>query len=457
MIAMSEETRNRIQAASEKAVRSDPDHHGLGETVDAKQASKLTGSASKHLSIAIGGTKSPCDGIPVVCNEKGRPVWCPATAIALLENHPDWKGCLRHDSFLQSDMLYQPIPGSSEAETFEVREIKDTDIVQAQVWFNRNGFPDATRSTVADAFQTVAEANSIDPLKDWLLDLEWDGVPRLSLWLVNYLGVEESEYAKEVGRRWMISAVARALSPGCKADSCLVLEGDQGSGKSTVLRELAGAKFFGDALPDISNKDSKQFLRGKWIIEFSELATLNRSTFEAIKAFISRQVEQYRPAYGRKDITEPRRCVFAGTTNRDDYLRDSTGNRRFWPVRTGIIDLDAVRRVRDQLWAEAVNAYQSGEHWWLDAKVAEIAVLEQSERGEDDPWTVLIIEYCAGKEAVACKTILTEAIGFSSERMSQRETKRVAGILRSLGYRRDGQFTSGSEKGAARYVPNAEA
>lgn len=392
------------------------------------------------------------DDIPVVRNAKGLPVWCPATAIELMKKHEDWQGCLHYDAFLQSDMLYRPVPGTDENESFEIREVKDADVVQAQVWFNRNGFPDATRSTVTDAFQAVAAANTIDPVKDWLLDLVWDGRPRLSSWLTNYLGVEESEYAAEVGRRWLISAVARALSPGCKADSCLVLEGDQGSGKSSVLRELAGPNFFGDALPDISNKDAKQFLRGKWIIELAELATLNRSSFEAIKAFISRQVEQYRPSYGRKDITEPRRCVFAGTTNRDDYLRDATGNRRFWPVRTGLIDLEAVKRDRDQLWAEAVHAYQSGEPWWLTAEVAEIAALEQSERGEDDPWMVVIVEYCASREAVACKSILAEGIGIPSERMSQRETKRVAGILRALGYKRDGQFTAGTEKGAARYV-----
>ncbi|MGR3609001.1 MAG: VapE domain-containing protein [Sulfitobacter sp.] len=266
------------------------------------------------------------------------------------------------------------------------------------------------------------------------------------------MGAEDNRYNAEVGRRWMISAVARALLPGCKADSCLVLEGGQGSGKSSVLRELAGEEYFGDSLPDISSKDSKQFLRGKWIIELAELATLNRSTFEAIKAFISRQVEQYRPSYGRKDITEPRRCVFAGTTNRDDYLRDTTGNRRFWPVRTGAIDLDAVRKDREQLWAEAVHAFQSSEEWWLTSEFAEIAALEQSERGEDDPWMVSIVQYCEGEEAVACKTILAEAIGIPSERMSQRETRRVASILRSLGYRRDGQFTSGAAKGAARFV-----
>lgn len=118
--------------------------------------------------------------IPVIRNAKGFPVWCPATAIALLQYHPDWLGCLRHDAFLQGDMLYRPVPGAVETEGFETREIKDTDIVQAQVWFNRNGFPDATRNTVADAFQAVAAANVIDPIKDWLLALHWDGRRRLS-------------------------------------------------------------------------------------------------------------------------------------------------------------------------------------------------------------------------------------------------------------------------------------
>ncbi len=449
---MQGDKRNRILEAAEKARRVEWD-----PSTGNAAAGRVTPPASSSLTSGTpqqsgGGLKFRHADIPVVRNDKGLPVWCPATAIAMLENHSDWQGCLCHDAFLQCDMLYRPVPGTDEIQDFEIREIRDTDIVQAQVWFNRNGFPDATRNTVADAIQAAAGANTVDPLRDWLASLEWDRRPRLSSWLMNYLGAEESTYNVAVGRCWMISAVARVFSPGCKADGCIVLEGDQGSGKSSVLRELAGPKFFGDSLPDISSKDSKQFLRGKWIIELAELATLNRASFEAIKAFISRQIEQYRPSYGRKDIVEPRRCVFAGTTNRDDYLRDSTGNRRFWPVRTGSIDVEGVRRDRDQLWAEAVNAYQSGEAWWLSAEISKLASLEQSERGEDDPWVVEVSRYCEGREFVACKPILAEALGFRSENMGQRETKRVAGILRSLGYQRDGQFTSGPDKGATRFV-----
>ncbi len=392
------------------------------------------------------------EAIPVVRNSKNRPMWCAATAIALFEHHPDWQGCLRHDAFLRRDMLYRPLPGTDTADGFEIREITETDIVLAQVWCNRNGFPNAVQGTIADAFHTVAADYSIDPLKDWLEGLEWDGQPRLSSWLTRYLGVEESIYAAEVGPRWMISAVARALQPGCKADGCLILEGKQGSGKSTVLRILAGSAFFADSLPDLSSKDAAQFLRGKWIIELAELSSLSRSSVEATKAFISRQEERYRPPYGRTEVTELRRCVFAGTTNRDDYLRDPTGNRRFWPVMTGEFDLEAIERDRDQLWAEAMHAYKAGEPWWLTGQVAEIAAQEQAERGEDDPWVAAIRTYSDGREAVACKSILAEALAIPAERMSQRDSRRVSGILRTLGYQRDGQFTSGEEKGLARYV-----
>ena len=392
------------------------------------------------------------DTIPVVRDSKDRPVWCPATAIALFEHHTDWRGCLRHDSFLRRDMLYRPIPGTDTGQRFETREITETDIVHAQVWCNRNGFPDAARATITDAFHAVAADNSVDLLNYWLGNLKWDRQAQLSSWLMRYLGVEESDYAVVVGRRWMISAVARALSPGCKADGCLILEGVQGGGKSSVLRILAGSEFFGGALPDLSSKDAAQFLRGKWLIELAELASLSRLSFEATKAFISRQEERYRPPYGRTEVLELRRCVFVGTTNRDDYLRDPTGNRRFWPVMTGEIDLEAIRHDRDQLWAEAVHAYNSKEVWWLTGQVAEVAAQEQAERGEDDPWVAAIQSYCDGREAVACKSILAEALEIPAERMNQRESRRVSGILRTLGYQRDGQFTSGEEKGLARYV-----
>ena len=188
----------------------------------------------------------------------------------------------------------------------------------------------------------------------------------LSAWLTAYLGVEpinakEQAYVESVSRLSLIQAVARIFDPGCKADSVPILEGDQGIGKSSALRVLHDHRYFGDALPPMGTKDASDYIRGKWGIELAELAFQRKADVEAQKAFISRQEERFRPAYGREEICYPRQCVFWGTTNRTDYLTDETGNRRFLPIKTGKIDLAGLREVRDKPWAEAVYNYQQGE------------------------------------------------------------------------------------------------
>ncbi|SDI69923.1 virulence-associated E family protein [Lutimaribacter saemankumensis] len=377
---MTKNEHDAIQAAFENAERIDPIPMG-----DPPAESKATAGSKKPRKAKLQHMSSRYDGIPVVRNENGVPIWCTGTAVEILRHLPEWQGVLYRDEFSGCDMLARPIPGSEDSDDFQPRAIQDLDVTQAQVWFHHNGFSKASIRAVADALEAVAFENRVDPLKDWLLGLTWDGQPRLSAWLTIYLGVEESEYSAEVGKRWAISAVARVFEPGCKADCCLILEGRQGGGKSSALRVLAGAEYFADALPDLAHKDAKLSLRGKWIFELSELAALNRSSLETAKAFISRREEKYRRPYGRKDVTEPRRCVFAGTTNEDSYLRDTTGNRRFWPVRVGPINIDALSRDREQLWAEAVHAYRAGERWWLDTKFNKIAAMEQAERVADDP------------------------------------------------------------------------
>jgi predicted P-loop ATPase len=146
-----------------------------------------------------------------------------------------------------------------------------------------------------------------------------------------------------------------------------VLEGKQGAGKSSILRALAGDEWFHDGLSDMHGKDASAALRGKWIIELPELSAMRRSDTEAVKAFLSRTEERYRPAYGRTEVIKPRRCVFAGTTNRNDYLTDDTGERRFWPVTVGAVKLDELTQDREQIWAEAVDLYRNGARWWLAA------------------------------------------------------------------------------------------
>ena len=210
-----------------------------------------------------------------------------------------------------------------------------------------------------------------------------------------YLGAkpgspEERQYIEAVSRLSLVQAVARALDPGCKADSVPILEGGQGIGKSTAIRVLHGAEWFGDALPPMGTKDASDYLRGLWGIELAELSFLRKAIMEVQKAFISRREERFRPAYGREEIVYPRRCVFWGTTNRTDYIKDDTGNRRYLPIKTTKIDFEGLKASRDMLWAEAVYYYNQGEQYWLSEELAVYANEQTNERFEEDPWVEVV-------------------------------------------------------------------
>jgi predicted P-loop ATPase len=224
--------------------------------------------------------------------------------------------------------------------------------------------------------------------------------------LITYFGVEEvPNYTTLVGPKWMISAVARIFEPGCIAKYCLLLLGPQDLGKSAGLSVLGG-EFYTDDISDLGTKDSAMQSAGVWIVELAELASIRKGAVETTKAFISRRVDRFRPPYGTHVIERPRQSVLAGTVNPSDaFLRDETGNVRYWPNTCTRIDLDALRRDRDQLWAEAVNCYRTGENWWLDTEgVIQAAREEQAahaETVEDHPWFSIIEHWLRDEEQLA--------------------------------------------------------
>jgi len=234
----------------------------------------------------------------------------------------------------------------------------------------------------------------------------------------------------------MIGAVARAMDPGCKNDQMLVLEGDQGTGKSTGVRYLFGDRFFTDELPDFHSKDSFLQLQGSWCVEVAELAALSKAEVKDVKKFLSRLVDKYRPPFGRLTIQVPRRTVLIGTVNPEEgqgYLKDPTGGRRFWPVETSRIDLQGILRDRDQLWAEAVHAYRAGERWHLEDVEAIAEALEQQElRRETDPWEPIIAEWLRGRSSCTVSEVLTDALKIPAEKQVFQMSRRVGACLKPL-------------------------
>lgn len=383
----------------------------------------------------------------------GRPKWCVENACLILEHFPDWAGVFAHDEFSVLDLVLRPIPGTSaRRSTFTPREVREPDVTAAMRWFNRHGFPDATKIVMQDAVQAVARQTIISPVKRYLEDTQWDGTPRIDNWLQTYCEAPSVRPTHLFGRLWLIAAVARALRPGCKADNALVLEGAQGAGKSSALRALAGEEWFFDGLRDLHGKDASASLKGKWIVELPELSALRRSDVEAVKAFLSRTEERYRPPYGRGEVVEPRRCIFAGTTNRSDYLADDTGGRRFWPVPVGRIDIAGLKRDRDQIWAEAVAAFKNDEPWWLSPEDEAGAAKVVADRQAEDPWSGFVLAKADGLLEVSTGQMF-ELMGITLERRSRAEAMRIGGILTRAGWVKEGKFKGGPYKDTTRYVP----
>jgi predicted P-loop ATPase len=295
--------------------------------------------------------------------------------------------------------------------------------------------PKVSKDQTHQAVDQRAQECAFHPIRGYLDGLVWDRRERVGSWLTTYWGAEDTPYAAKIGQFFLIAMVARIFRPGCKVDYMPVFEGEQGAQKSAACSVLAG-EWFSDSLPDIHHKDAKEHMRGKWLIEVAELASTSRADTETLKAFVSRTEERYRPSYGRKEVIEPRQCVFVGTTNKTIYLKDETGGRRFWPVRVGEIDLPALKRDRDQLFAEAVIRYRAGEQWWPDAVFERMHIKPQQDaRFEEDAWEQAVKDHVAPKDRVQITEIARIALGIETAKIGTHEQRRIAAVLTALGWK----------------------
>lgn len=395
--------------------------------------------------------------------EQLRPIAANVTTI--LDNDERWSGVIAYDEFATDVVaLKEPpwracdVPQGGAAPG----DWTPDDLTRLQTWLSAEYGMDVAPDTIMAAVNVVAKRRRIHPVKAWLESIRWDGKPRLPTWLVDVMGVKDTPYARAIGTAWAVSAIARIYAPGCKVDTVLVLEGNPGTFKSSVLRALVGDEwFFEMSVTDVSNKDAMQILRRKWIAEFPEIDSLQRYEQAAVKSYFSRQVDRYRPSFGKAASDFPRQVTFAATTNkRDGWITDETGGtgRRMLPIWCNRGDVDCARAMREQFWAEARARFESGERWhFTDPALVAAVAAEQAARLQADAWEPIVAAWLedpkrweqdegyGGKpirvrvpfelpaEGVTTAEVLEHGLEIPVGRITKGDTMRAASVLRAVG------------------------
>ena len=376
------------------------------------------------------------ESIPILTPTK-TPKAVLANALYALREAPEWQGVLGYDEFTMATMAMLPPPWQRGNNDWVPRRWSDADDARATEWLQHQGIH-VPLHIAASAVQATAAEARFHPIRDYLNGLGWDGVQRLGKFAVTHLGAANTTYHNGVGKTILLSAVARVFDPGCKADTMAILEGSQGSFKSTALETLFSPAWFSDDIAELGSKDAAMQTRVAWCIEVAELSAMHKGEVERVKAFVSRRIDRYRPSYGRNVIEQPRSCIFVGTTNAGVYLRDETGARRYLPIRCGTIDIAAIKRDRDQLWAEAVHQYrEEAAAWWLtDTGVIAAAVEEQAARYVPDVWGEVVIEYVDGKRVTSVSEVLEHALFLEKAKWDRASQMRVAQCLTAMKWER---------------------
>lgn len=378
----------------------------------------------------------------VLCQQTGAPIANSQRNIVLALDKLGIK--FRHDDLADHDLMLvdEEIACATDVTVLRAagRRVDDAGLASVRLLIDRTYHFNPPRDLFFDVMGDIARRDAFHPVRDYLDGLAWDGVPRIDRWLVDYAGAADTEIIRAESRLVLVAAVRRVRDPGCKFDEMLIIESPtQGTAKSTALSTLCpNPAWFGDNLA--LGGDMKLFMEataGKWIIEAGELRGIGTRDVRDLKALLARQIDECRLSYGRCNTVRPRQCVIIGTTNDETYLRDPTGNRRFWPVRVRSFDIERLRADRDQLWAEAAHAEASEESIRLDPRLWADAGAEQAARRTDDPYRVLL-EQVLG--AAVGKLRIQDAwriCGFRGDLVpSQDQMARIGEAMRELGWER---------------------
>jgi putative DNA primase/helicase len=385
-----------------------------------------------------------------ILDSNGNPKPNLANCITWLETDPIWSGVLGFDEFRLLTVTRKPAPWPQSKAGAVWGDLDDS---RTLAYLQHQGISVSSPTVVADAVRIVAQKHGFHPLRDFLDSLTWDGIPRIDTWAHDYFGVADSPYVRAAGRKWLISGCARPHEPACQCDYTATFIGPQGLRKSTLLRALAirEEEWFTDCVDKPGSKDSKLDLRGKWIVEFSELASVARSEEDTVRAFLTCRVDHYRPPYGRASVDVPRQNIFCATTNDPEYNRDSYGDRRKWPMVCTRTNLEGLLEVREQLWAEAMVAYRNHEPWYLPEDLEKEANRQQASHFKSGPYdqalddwlrrikprnyevngqSVVVEPFDSSPERVTVRDCLLHGVGFESQaKYGQREQNFVTTYL----------------------------
>jgi Virulence-associated protein E/Bifunctional DNA primase/polymerase, N-terminal len=346
---------------------------------------------------------------------------------------------IRFDRF--RDEIMFSVHGRGEWQTFG-----DPDYTRLRIQMERRGFKPVGRELIRDVVALVASENPFDSAQEWLAGLQWDGVPRVETFLETYFSAEDTAYIRGVSCYLWTAMAGRVMSPGCQADMTPVLIGTQGAGKTSAVKAMVpSAEHFVEVRLDKRDEDTARELRGKLVGEIGELRGLMSRDSEDIKAWISRTHEEWVPKYREFAVQFPRRLVFIGTTNRNEFLVDDTGNRRWLPVKVGAVDVEAIRRDRMQLWAEARERFELLGVEYHAAQ--ELAGEAHDEHMVSDSWSDVVAHWLDAEDELSGEIprarkflrvadVLRDALGFDKKAIGRREESRVGAILRKLGFER---------------------